>query len=208
MDKNILIIIALVVSSIFLGIRIMYFKSLFKSLENKSSSILKNKFLYIGIVGIFFIMLILYSSFKIDINIMKLLDFVITMVIISLLDLKYKIVPNEVLVCLLVSQLIMSGLTLQFGDTIINVTIGLLLLGVISLISFILKGKIGMGDAKLLAVMVLVAGVQFVLKATFFGLFFAFFVSIILLLIKKVNVKTELPFVPFITIGVFIAIFI
>lgn len=205
MNINIWIISALIISTFILAIRILYFKNFLDSLENTNFLIFKSKLLYVSFAIMLFITLLICFFYKMDIYFIKLIDLMITLILLALLDIKYKIVPNKILIYLLISQLIISGLTLQFGNMILDIVIGTALLGIITFISFISKGKIGMGDAKLLAIMVLVVGFGFVARAIFYGLFIAFIASIILLIIKKASIKAELPFVPFITIGVFIA---
>jgi prepilin signal peptidase PulO-like enzyme (type II secretory pathway) len=70
------------------------------------------------------------------------------------------------------------------------------------LISLLTKEKIGMGDVKLIGVISLFVEGSNIFYVLFFSLIMIFIFSIGGLLLKKVNLKTQLPFVPFLTAGV------
>lgn len=69
--------------------------------------------------------------------------------------------------------------------------------GIFCLLSKITKEKIGIGDGVLLVTSGIFLGFYQNMCMTLYAFFLVAFYSAILLLVKKVNSKTELPFVPF-----------
>ena len=67
--------------------------------------------------------------------------------------------------------------------------------------NLICKKGMGYGDIKLFGVIGYYVGPQTVLGVLFFSLLFAAVYSILLLLMKKIKAKDEIPFVPFIFAG-------
>ncbi len=63
------------------------------------------------------------------------------------------------------------------------------------------KDSVGLGDVKLMVLCGWAAGLMGVLSLLFRAVLFAAVVSGILLLRKKAQLKTELPFVPFLFLG-------
>jgi len=68
--------------------------------------------------------------------------------------------------------------------------------------SVIFKGSIGKGDALVLLFIGSVMGYYQELEALFISVLLTSLLSLILLIIKKADRKTEIPFVPFLSIGV------
>lgn len=68
--------------------------------------------------------------------------------------------------------------------------------------SVIFKGSIGKGDALVLLFIGSVMGYHQELEALFISVLLTSLLSLILLIIKKADRKTEIPFVPFLSIGV------
>lgn len=70
------------------------------------------------------------------------------------------------------------------------------------LLAFLTKEQIGYGDAVCLLILGAVMTGDGILRAALAGLFFVSVCSIALLVGKKANRKTKLPFLPFLTAGV------
>jgi prepilin signal peptidase PulO-like enzyme (type II secretory pathway) len=69
------------------------------------------------------------------------------------------------------------------------------------------KGKwMGFGDVKLAVLMGLLLGVYNVLAALFLAFFFGAIIGVILMVFDKKNLKSEIPFGPFLIIGTFLAL--
>ena len=63
------------------------------------------------------------------------------------------------------------------------------------------KGKMGMGDAKLLGITAMTAGCKYTMQILSIALMLSFFYSLYLLGFWKKCIRTEFPFVPFLTVG-------
>lgn len=126
-------------------------------------------------------------------------------------DLKYKKLPNVILYSF-IGITLTGSLALNIGNlrsSIIDVSIALL----IALIVFggqiaVSKGKwLGEGDLYLGAGMALILGWKNLLVAIVVSYLVGSIICIGLLLKKEANVKTQIPFAPFLVIGTFFAIF-
>jgi len=73
---------------------------------------------------------------------------------------------------------------------------------ILYLIALLTKESIGKGDAIVLMFIGSVSGFNLELEALFISLILSGVLSLILLVLKKATRKTELPFVPFLSIGV------
>ena len=69
-------------------------------------------------------------------------------------------------------------------------------------VAFFSKERIGKGDAVTLMFIGAVAGKETVLMSLFVSLTIAALISAVLLILKKVQKDTKLPFIPFLSIGV------
>jgi leader peptidase (prepilin peptidase)/N-methyltransferase len=87
-------------------------------------------------------------------------------------------------------------------NSIIGIAEGVLLI----LISFLTKGEIGMGDGILLAACGLMLGGKDNLIMFFFACLSSAIVSALIMLIKKADKKTKIPFVPFMIPGFLIMV--
>lgn len=66
---------------------------------------------------------------------------------------------------------------------------------------FISKGGIGMGDVKLFAVIGCYVGSRSIMSAAFLSVLSGAVYCIVMLLLKKIKLKEEIPFAPFIFVG-------
>lgn len=131
----------------------------------------------------------------------QLVDLLITLVFIAIIDLKWKIIPNSLNLAFLFSQMIAS---LTFSKTYINIwnlVISFIILLILMFISKMSKEQIGMGDVKLITIINLVYGLTFTMYSLIFSLFAMLLFCIPLLIMKKVKMKSQIPFGPFYTLG-------
>ena len=85
---------------------------------------------------------------------------------------------------------------------LISSALGMLLGGGLFLLAhFIARGGIGMGDVKLFGVIGCYAGAGTIMPLIFLTIMISAVYSIVLLLLKKIKLKEELPFAPFVLIG-------
>ena len=129
------------------------------------------------------------------------------LIIIFVYDLKHYIIPDKVLF----PAIIIAFLYRLFGNfyLITNFLIAVVIASGFFLIIFLVsKGKwMGFGDVKLAILMGLLLGISSVLAALFVAFFFGAIISIILIILNKKKLKSEIPFGPFLIIGTFLAMF-
>ena len=128
------------------------------------------------------------------------------LVIISVSDIAYMVIPDKVLAFFL---LLFAAVRLfhpldPWWDSLLGAVTGF---GILFLLAIISKGGMGGGDIKLFFVLGVVLGV----KKTVFTLFFASFTGalfgIIRILLKGYQKRNPIPFGPFISIGAIFAYF-
>jgi leader peptidase (prepilin peptidase)/N-methyltransferase len=126
------------------------------------------------------------------------------LIIIALIDIRYQIIPNGLILILLCTgiafaiYLYFSGSQPWYFSLIGSIAASLPLF----LLGLIYKDGMGGGDIKLMAVAGLFAGWQLILLALFISAIYAGIYAIYLFLNKKGTLKTVLPFGPFLAAGI------
>ena len=129
------------------------------------------------------------------------------LIIIFIFDLKHYLIPDKVLF----PAIIITFIFRLFEN--FNLIPNYLLASVIAsgffyLIWFFSKGKaMGFGDVKLALLMGLLLGFPNILTALFLAFFFGAIIGLALMFFEKKNLKSEMPFGPFLIAGTFIALF-
>ncbi|TDK61559.1 prepilin peptidase [Bacillus salipaludis] len=128
------------------------------------------------------------------------------LVIISVSDINYMIIPDKVLLVFSALFFLERGFfpLLPWWDSILGALVGFTLLFIIAVLS---KGGMGGGDIKLYGVIGFVMGVKLVLISFFLATFFGAFCGLIGMLIGKVKKGKPIPFGPFIALGALAAYF-
>ena len=127
------------------------------------------------------------------------------------IDHKQKRIPNKILSRLLVLRailLVAEGAMFPRMALVIVLSsvLGMLLGGGMFLLArFLSKGGVGMGDVKLFAVIGSYVGSGSIMAVTFLTIVISAAYSIVMLAVKKVRWKEEIPFAPFIWIGTMLA---
>lgn len=165
-------------------------------------------YLFAGVVGGIVFVAYGYSHLEIIRNLLIILF----SWILAYIDRRERIVPNHLVVMiLLVASLflilrISGNFPLAFGYVLTSLT-GMLFGGGIFLISRVFSKKgVGMGDIKLLAAMGFYLGLYSIVGVLMIALFVVSGTGLYLIFIKKRSIKDELPFAPFIAIGVTVGI--
>lgn len=117
------------------------------------------------------------------------------------IDWKERIVPDQLLVIygiLLVIHRLLFFDAMLLADSLLGAAAGS---GILLAAYMCKKDSVGLGDVKLMVLCGWAAGLMGVLSLLFRAVLFAAVVSGILLLRKKAQLKTELPFVPFLFLG-------
>lgn len=138
----------------------------------------------------------------------------VVMTILCMTDFWEKIVPNKILLMFIVAGIMAIGFHgVQDMGVVINIIPSVILGFVFCLIAFgtvyvISKGSLGSGDVKLAMLLGIFLTGEYVVKAIFYGCLISALFSIVQLLRKKISRKDELPFVPFLYIGLIITYFV
>lgn len=128
------------------------------------------------------------------------------LVIITVSDLAYMIIPDKVLlffVALFLIERIFIPHNPWWGS-LAGATVGFFLLLLIAVVS---KGGMGGGDIKLFAVVGFVLGAKLLLLSFFLSTLFGAFFGVIGLLLGFIKRKQTIPFGPFIALGTLVAYF-
>lgn len=127
--------------------------------------------------------------------------------LIAWIDQHEKKIPNRLLLFLLGGRafLLLLEWVLFLGmglSLLISSALGMLLGGGLFLLAhFISRGGVGMGDVKLFGVIGCYAGAGVIMPLVFLTVMVSAVYSIVMLLLKKIKLKEEIPFAPFVLIG-------
>ena len=126
---------------------------------------------------------------------------VITYFLLAAVDIRKKIVPNEILLCYLAGQMLMMA-AFDTPEIWIQSWIGAIVLSVLlGILAWFSKGGLGLGDVKLLGVTALTAGWMYTIQVVCLALVPSFVYSIWALAVCHKGRKMEIPFVPFLLVG-------
>jgi leader peptidase (prepilin peptidase)/N-methyltransferase len=147
------------------------------------------------------------AKFMVYLNLAFLFYIAGALIIIFVYDFKHYIIPDKILwpaiAIALIYDLIPPYNAWNLFYTFLAVVIAA---GFFWVIFFFSKGKwMGFGDVKLAVLMGLLLGLPNVLAALFLAFFFGAIIGIILMALKKKNLKSEIPFGPFLIAGTFLA---
>ncbi len=139
------------------------------------------------------------------------------LVVIFVYDLKHYIIPDEIIypaiIIAFIYQLQYSIFNFQFSINFQFPFFNYLATGLIAGLLFLIivlisKGKwMGMGDVKLAVFMGLILGWPNIFVGIFLAFLVGAFISLILILLNKKGLRSEIPFAPFLTGATVIAIF-
>ena len=130
------------------------------------------------------------------------------------IDAKLHLIPNRLLLIGLVVRLVILAAEIftdaaETGYILISAGIAAGGIAVACLLCRLaVPHSVGYGDLKLLALMGLYFGMEYAWNGIFFALLILFFVSVGLLLTKRADRRSELPFAPFLFAGTVIAAFL
>jgi leader peptidase (prepilin peptidase) / N-methyltransferase len=136
------------------------------------------------------------------------------LVVISIYDLKHKIIPDKLVFIFIIASFINIFINPQiFGSffalpNIFSLISGPLLALPFVLIWFLSKGRLmGLGDGKLILGIGWLLGVSQGIFSIILAFWIGAFVSIIMMIVskKKIGMKTEIPFAPFLIVSTFVA---
>ena len=146
---------------------------------------------------------LLYLKYGLSINTVLYCLTASLLIVISLIDLNHKIIPDSLTGAGFVLGIIFIINGGMFFNRLAGAAIGLLLFAGIALVT----NAMGGGDIKLMAVLGLIFGIKGILTVTLLAFISGAIVSLILLTLKIKSRKDEIPFGPFISLAALIYIF-
>lgn len=127
----------------------------------------------------------------------RLTDLLLTYGILAVVDLRWKIVPDSILLSYFAGQLILGARFMTPEGLLYQIVTGGIFLLLALFLAWFSKGRMGMGDARLLGVTAMTAGWRFVFQTLIAAVFLSFLYSLWQIVIHKKSMQTEFPFVPF-----------
>lgn len=125
------------------------------------------------------------------------------LIIISIIDLKHKIIPDRLNIAGVILGTIYIIVNKTFFYSLIGASLGLGLFLAIAL----LTNAMGGGDIKLMAALGLMFGIKGILFISLFSFVIGAFISVLLIQLKLKGRKDEIPFGPFIALSALIYMF-
>jgi len=142
--------------------------------------------------------------FLIMVDIFLQLVLIISLIMITVYDMKHHVISNRFLLVLTVLRMIFF---LVFRNFTLAKLIEIAFVASIGIsLYFLLKGKIGAGDIKFIFVISLYLTTQEFVYAIFITMLFMLLSGIVLLCFKEANKKSFVPLSPFIALGTIIAL--
>ncbi len=123
------------------------------------------------------------------------------LMILSFWDIKEKEIPVIYIYCLLLCCGIMMLIN-PYCNIINNIITGVIITGVLALFYRLKKESVGLGDIEVIAALSFSFGYPHIFNILFTALFISMIFGIILLIIKRAKLKTEIPFIPFLCLSV------
>lgn len=158
-------------------------------------------------VGTGLLFLLLYLKFGFTLYTCYLLLVSCFLIVIFVYDLLHYVIPEEMLWPAIILSLIYLAFNSinQFKLALLGVLIAVAFLGLLYLLG---RGKwMGMGDVKLAILLGLLAPFPQVLVVLFVAFVLGSIVGLCLLVLKMKSLKSEIPFGPFLILGLYISIF-
>lgn len=209
-SEIILILIGIIVGLIYED----YDKFKNKKIFNKEN---KNNIIYFFLSGILMIIMSINLEVRYEnrfIDNIRLLMILLLVIPISLIDYKKCIIPNKVIVVGIITRVVLYILEIFIDKSkavsdLKSVGLGLMLILFFAIIGiFFIKNGFGMGDIKLMFMLVLYLGFSSSFSSIFIALIFSLIVAIVLMIRRKKNRKDTLPFAPCILMGMYISVFL
>ena len=199
---QIISIIGLFLSSVLLAFQINYAAASFNRIQPKiNADMLKKWYGIVGGTAFFGLATAALLFTQMDFEVVRLFLLFLILLIISAIDLKWRIIPDALTVSLGLQQLLFLYAVSQNTVDWFNVGVSVGLFGLLILISYLSKWEFGMGDVKLITVFNLALGISVTLYCVVLGLLLVAIVSIPLMIAKKRTMKTSVPFAPYFTAG-------
>lgn len=141
------------------------------------------------------------------VSLVYLLIAVSGLIVIFFTDLKYRIIPDQVVIFLGVTSLLFLFFSHQ-PSTINHLLSGMVVFLIFLLLAFITRGRgMGLGDVKFAFCMGLILGFPKILIAFYLSFLTGAIFSLILLILGKKTMKSTIPFGPFLVVSTMVSLF-
>ncbi len=150
--------------------------------------------------------LLLYFNFGLSLEFFIYAYLTALLIVVSLIDYKKRIIPNKITYPNIIIALVLSIFAghISFLASIV----GLLLPGgFLLLLAILYKGGMGMGDVKLMAMVGSFIGANYALIGIFLASFLGSAIGLGLIALSEKDMKSAIPFGPFLALGSFVTIF-
>ena len=125
----------------------------------------------------------------------------IFLIILSFEDIKEKMISDKYILCVLISSIIFRIISFELMNFLNGIITGLVIVLLIILIRKVFKQNIGLGDMKVLAALSISFGYAGMINVLFCSVIIAMVYGIVMMILKKKNKHSEIPFVPFVSLG-------
>jgi prepilin signal peptidase PulO-like enzyme (type II secretory pathway) len=182
-------------------------KWMLAQLENRKFKILLALQILIEAALIIEFILLSYSALKI----IRYAVLLAALFLIAWIDWHEKRIPNSILKALLFIRILLLVpewvLFAEIGwSLLLSSVFGMLTGGILFLLVYFLsRGGVGMGDVKLMGIVGCYAGIGGIMPVIFLTVTASAIYSVILLALKKIRLKEEIPFAPFVLAGTVLA---
>ena len=132
---------------------------------------------------------------------MWILGFIALLVILSIFDIRTKRIPIGGFISLYAYSVMYLFFSGEYGFSFINLIISVIPGLILGALSFMTEGKIGMGDAIITAGLGVGLGIEKVSYTLAGALILICLFGLIMMVTRKMNRKSQIPFVPFITLS-------
>lgn len=134
-------------------------------------------------------------------SLIKILIIIFTLIIITYTDIKYRTIPDKVLLTILIPGIVLNLIINNL--TTIDMILGFLIGGgSLFFIAVISGGGIGGGDIKLMTVMGMLLGLDSTVKALSISFILSGFISLILIIFKVKHYKDSIVLGPYLSLGI------
>lgn len=137
-------------------------------------------------------------------SLLRNLMLIYTLFLISVTDLKKKIIPNRLIIFLMILRIPFLAVEAYMNSENVNIVlrsafIGFTIALFIMLVMMVISRKsIGAGDVKLYAVLGLYIGAENILSVMLFSFIYSAIIGLALMAFKKVKAKDTIPMAPFV----------
>lgn len=167
----------------------------------------RKKYIYISLPTLFLIALAVAAYYKFSFfRAMLIVAFGGIMYSVSIIDFKTKTIDTKLMLSMLMIGLI-SLISTDWIGSLFRFGTAIIVFATMYLLSKVSKG-VGFGDVQLIAITALLLEFDMFFATIFYGLIISLVAGIVLMKRAKSNMKYELPFAPFIEIGLILAMFL